>query len=531
MKSLLVASALALLCSLPSAAQELETFTLPAPEPGGGMWFDLQTRFPQVDWQTLDRLYIPAGHWCTLLLTGLPDRSPDRPLVITNIGGQVKLGGLGCSSHAILLRQGSNWRLTGKYDPVARTGHPDYPGHDGGYAHSAGTYGIWVDDAFETNGDSGVVVTAGATDFELDYLEVERNGFAGIVLKTDDDGVSHMRNVRVHDNYVHDNASEGVYLGSTQTPPQHKFPGLRFYNNRIVRSGTEGVQIGQIGRDSEIHNNVFVFSALTWRNPWGPWQDNGGQLGVREANVSIRNNILIGGAGTFFQLFPQPRDDDQHFPGDAIEIRDNYFSHSRHVGAFLHPQSDQVTELIVADNWFREMNFHYDELDGQTTDANVVMATWNSDMTMRFVDNTWTGPQTFITASTPNIITSGNTQASFAPVRFLDSGFPADFDYHRLEVWTATRPDGQAVTYGVGRYVTDIGQPGGGTIWRSLAVNSNQPPANNPAVWEEVPPPADDYRLHPDSPFQGIGLLDTGRSIFADGFESGDATLWSVARP
>ena len=69
------------------------TFILPTPSPGNGIWYtDLQASFPAVNWSDLDRLYIPAGHYPNLLLGGLPDRSPSDPLVITNTGGQVRVG-------------------------------------------------------------------------------------------------------------------------------------------------------------------------------------------------------------------------------------------------------------------------------------------------------------------------------------------------------------------------------------------------------------------------------------------------------
>ena len=90
------------------------TFTLPTPAPGSGIWYtDLQASFPAVDWSDLDRLYIPSGHYPNLLLGGLPLRTADDPLVITNTGGQVRIGGLGFSSDVVVIRGGSNWALTG----------------------------------------------------------------------------------------------------------------------------------------------------------------------------------------------------------------------------------------------------------------------------------------------------------------------------------------------------------------------------------------------------------------------------------
>ncbi|MEM1203614.1 MAG: right-handed parallel beta-helix repeat-containing protein, partial [Acidobacteriota bacterium] len=473
-----------------------------------------------------------AGHWGALLLGNLPDRSAADPLVITNHGGQVRIGGLGTGSYGILILGGSHWVLTGKYDPAAQTGDVAFQGHADGYRDSGGTYGIFIDDAFESTGDSGLSVGGGATDFEIAFLEITRVGFAGALLKTDDDGDAHMSNVLFHDNYIHDTGSEGLYFGSTQSPPQHKFPALKVYNNRILRTGTEIVQLGQVGRGSEIYNNVFMFGALDWKNPFQNFQDNGGQFGVREGEVAFRNNILIGGASTFFQFFPQPRDGDVHMAGDAVVFHDNYFSHSRNFGSYIHAQSDSITEYVFQDNWFREVNFQYDELDPGALNRNAVFVTFNSDSPITFTDNRWSGPQTLVLASGANVVETGSVQLpEIAPVRFMDSGFPADFDYHRLEVWTDVDRDGAPVSYVVGDYVLDNEMPGGGTLFRCIQAHTDKPPASHPQFWEVVPPLPDDLRLHPLSPFQGIGLLDTALEVFADGFESGDLQRWDTSFP
>ena len=69
--------------------------TIPLPDEGGGYYApDIQERFPEVDWSTLDRLYLPAGHYKFIQIGNLPERSPERPLSITNQGGQVRVGGL-----------------------------------------------------------------------------------------------------------------------------------------------------------------------------------------------------------------------------------------------------------------------------------------------------------------------------------------------------------------------------------------------------------------------------------------------------
>jgi hypothetical protein len=85
------------------------------------------------------------------------------------------------------------------------------------------------------------------SDFEISYVEITDTGFAGLVVKTDNnqnlpcspaDGELcssmteyNMRNVKIHDLYIHDVLSEGMYLGSTQnSAAQHSFENLSVYN-------------------------------------------------------------------------------------------------------------------------------------------------------------------------------------------------------------------------------------------------------------------------------------------------------------
>src|SRR5262249_24031246 len=125
------------------------TFTLPAS--GESIYYlDVQASFPDVDWSKLDRLFIPAGSYKHMTLGNLPDRDAARPLVITNKGGQVKVGPDIGGNYIWSITGGSNWILTGRYDPDAQTGDVGFQGHRcGAYAASRGHYGFHSDDAFD----------------------------------------------------------------------------------------------------------------------------------------------------------------------------------------------------------------------------------------------------------------------------------------------------------------------------------------------------------------------------------------------
>ncbi len=487
---------------------------------------DLQSSFPGVNWSQLDRLYIPADHYRFLNLGNLPQRSAAHPLVITNLGGQVRVGGLGFH-YNFSIGGGSHWKLTGRWDAAAATGNDAFPGHGGGdYAGSRGRYGIYIDDAF-LDTDSGLAIGRHATNFEVEFVEIAHVGFAGALVKTDDSGGSHMENIRFHDNYIHDTGSEGVYFGSTQGEPQHKISGLRFYNNRIVRTGTEALQLGQMGGDSEVYNNVFAWGALAWKNPFQPFQDNNTQIGAREGSTQIHHNVFVGGATNFLILFNQVRTGDSHQQGDEVEFFDNYFSHGRNIGAyFQESEGNAVTKFRFEDNIFREIRFQYDELYEGQVDHNTVFRIFNTENPIEIHNNRWSGPQSLFLAPGSNIVTSGNVNAALPPFEFVDSGFLADFDYLLLEEWAAISGlTDKPIFYSEGDWVMHLG-----LLYECVEVGSHTDkiPTKHPATWASRPLPPDDLRQAATSPYQGMGLLDR-QGIFADGFESGNLSAWSLS--
>ncbi|MEM9556835.1 MAG: hypothetical protein AAGC60_21425 [Acidobacteriota bacterium] len=525
--SLIAGLVLALAAASPVRAGTLETLLLPEPSPGQGLYYpDVQASFPGVDWQTLDRLYLPAGHWKFLRLGNLPQRTPGDELVITNHGGQVRVGGLG-HYYNFVVGGGSHWILSGRSDPASGIGDAAFPGHAEGYAHSRDRYGILIDDAFESEGESGLAVGGGATAYTIEFLEVREVGFAGLLLKTDDDGDAHMDDVTLRDLYIHDVGSEGIYLGSTQSAPQHKFRRLEIVNNRIVRTGTEALQVGQLADGSTIHHNVIAFGAIDWKNPFQNFQDNNTQYATRGGDTSVHHNLVVGGASHFLILFGQDRAGDPHDPSHVAAFEDNYFSHVRNVGVYVHSSADATTTYRFARNAFRAIDFQYDELDPGATNHQRVFRIFNVDNPIELVDNRWQGSQQLYAAAGSNVVATGNVNEAIPAVHFVDWGLPAGFDPLRLETWTDVTIHGDPVVYTEGDIVSHLGdlylnvEPG---------THTNKLPPDHPITWQPLPPPADDYRLAPTSPFQGLGLLDVVSGVvFADGFERGDLTAWSAS--
>ncbi|HEU5075024.1 MAG TPA: right-handed parallel beta-helix repeat-containing protein [Polyangiaceae bacterium] len=483
------------------------TFTLPVPDGDRPALYhpELTTEFPEVDFATLDRLYLPAGEYKSVLLAGLPQRSAERPLVITNRGGQVRVGG-DASNYVFVINGGSNWVLTGRYDEEAETGSAEFAGHaEGNFAHSQGSYGIFIDDAFSKDGLSGLAIGGGASDFELDMLEVTRAEFAGIIAKTDDDGDATMRNVRVHDVYVHDVGSEGIYFGSTQPQPQHSFENLKIYDNRFLRTGTEALQVGQLGPGTEIHHNVIGPAAIRWRSAFQHYQDGNVQYGQRYGSSSFHHNIVVGTGDLFVEFFPTPVEGDPASDGEEVRFSDNYFSDTSASGVYTHADETGVTVRFER-NLFRGFYFDYPSVYPDATEPVQVFGVGSNTLNPYILrDNVVDAPYPFIQWLFDSVTSENNVSEAVPPIEFRDfMNAEIDANVRRVEWWTdraTLHPDQPVVRYEAGAYVMHLG-----TLYRATTDNEAAPPDGSPDAWEALPPPADDVRLSDDSPHAELGL-------------------------
>lgn len=129
------------------------------------------------------------------------------------------------------------------------------------------------------------------TDFEIAHVEIagpspngigEEAGFAGLMIKTSpyqdcqlfSDSTRQawiMRNVIIHDNYIHDTGGEGMYIGhgfykgreEKKCPGagklySHSIQNLKIYNNRLKNIGYDGMQIKNADADVEVYNNTVT---------------------------------------------------------------------------------------------------------------------------------------------------------------------------------------------------------------------------------------------------------------------------------
>jgi hypothetical protein len=486
-------------------AAPASTFTLPAKSGAIIDYADVQKALPSVDWKTLDRLYIPAGAYPQLMLGNLPARDRAHPLVITNLGGQVKIGPSKGANYIWSMGGGSGWVLTGRYDADAKTGDAAFPGHRcGAYAHSAGSYGIVSDDAFDFTAPylhMGIGVQ-NATDFEIEFVEVLRSGFAGIRLlnpRAAADPATPMANVSVHDVYVHDTGAEGFYFGWTGMPPSNLFPGLQIYNCRLLRTGNEALQIQDLGEGSHVHHNVFASGGLRWLdNGLGRYQDNATQVLTRAGKVEIDHNVFVDGAGSWLNSFYAPE------PGDGamqVTYHDNYFANTLSLGVWIGGTSASGSTVTFQGNAFRGLTWGYDVIAPDPGAGATVFAVDNAFVgALALTGNRWEGPRALVGGITGGdgakgpVTATGNANGAVPELAFRDAGWPM-FAGHHLTSWAAkvtVAAGSPTATYHTGDVVTYGAAP---DLYISIADTLAGPPPDHPEAWAKLPAPVDDMRV------------------------------------
>jgi hypothetical protein len=203
------------------------------------------------------------------------------PITIKNCGGPVTLNATGMS-YGLKFGHSKYFRVTGGSTP--------------------GVYGIKV-----LAGHINTTFEALTTDFEVDHIESSSAGFSGIMAKTDPTcdvattrGNFTMRNVSIHDNYIHDCAGEGLYVGnsfykngvstSCGTKYPHEIHYLKIYNNKLKNTGWESIQVGCATVGAEIFDNTIE----NYGQKYAYAQNNGVQLGEGTGGKFYGNFIKSG---------------------------------------------------------------------------------------------------------------------------------------------------------------------------------------------------------------------------------------------
>jgi len=195
-----------------------------------------------------DTIYISGSRQLVILRSIHGTQS--APVSVQNLGGQVVFSG---STYGIKFDTCSWVNLSGKGTDTAY----------GFVCHSV---------------NAGVIIGGLSTCIEVSGVEIYNTTWTGIDAKTDPDcsflstrDKYTMRNISIHDNYIHNTANEGMYIGSsfyygyelscngkdTLVFP-HLIKGLRVYNNKVESSGWDGIQVSSADSACFVNNN-FIF--------------------------------------------------------------------------------------------------------------------------------------------------------------------------------------------------------------------------------------------------------------------------------
>ncbi|MDK2909037.1 MAG: hypothetical protein PWR20_604 [Bacteroidales bacterium] len=202
-----------------------------------------------------DTIGIQAGNRTTYLRIKNLRGTPSKPIIIINYGGKVVISNLNAGG-AMSLKTCRNIILSGNGDPEWE-------------------FGIKLD---TTASGTGLSLDELTSDVEVHNLEICRQGFAGIMAKTDpncDPGTWRenfsLDNLHIHHCYIHHTQGEGMYIGfsvygpvirtcdgSSITVFAHEVKHVKIHDNRIEWTGLDGIQIGCATEDILVYNNQII---------------------------------------------------------------------------------------------------------------------------------------------------------------------------------------------------------------------------------------------------------------------------------
>lgn len=254
-----------------------------------------------------DTVCVTAGSRSTLVLKNFSGTS-EQPITVINFGGQVIFDK--SATFAVYIRNSRFIRLTG-------TGSTDI------------SYGFKVNGKYT----AGVSLGDKSSDFEIDHLEISNTNLAGVYAKTlancpdgstnsydyDDDGNTKgdlddiinrftftQYNSVFHHIYMHQVGAEGFYVGSsfygegemiscssanTRVPPP-VLQGVKIYDNILVETANDAIQVGSAIQNCEIHHNQILRDS---RN--AELYQESGIMNNPGSVCNIYNNLIRDGGG------------------------------------------------------------------------------------------------------------------------------------------------------------------------------------------------------------------------------------------
>lgn len=351
----------------------------------------------------------------------------ENPITIRNCGGTARINGTG-TGHGIKTENSAYFRITG--------------------GDIKNSYGIIV-----TGGQMSINLGKLSTHFEVDHLEIQNSGFAGIMAKTDptcDDATLRenfvMKGVALHNNYIHDTGGEGIYAGNSffmgmntncgvRLP--HEIHYIRIFGNIVKNTGWDGIQLGCATKGASIHNNVIENYGTINKT----YQNNGIQIGAGTGGVCYNNlikngtgnGLIVNGLGDniiYNNVIDHPGTngvfcDERYSPGPGFKFINNTIISPKWVGIKIY--AEEVPMNVIVNNIITNPGYYSVFTNPETAFVQKLNSQVNIDMRNNYfnIDTT--------TVNLSNAIDSSYRLASTSPV--VDMGadisvYNIRFDYH-----------------------------------------------------------------------------------------------------
>ncbi len=178
---------------------------------------------------------------------------------------------------------------------------------DSTYFTLSGTGASGAKYGFKVYGPSGVSVTNGTSDYEVNNIEVY-NATNGLTLKVDpkknDTDTVYpnftIKNVNIHNNWLHDISGAGILAGYPATGKVGNLVPVRLDNvevayNLLENIGETAVQLTNTRDETNVHDNLIKnYATKATQNQFA--------ISIANANARVNNNTIDGGSGPAIQL-------------------------------------------------------------------------------------------------------------------------------------------------------------------------------------------------------------------------------------